>query len=135
MDNTRTAIIVMSEMMNDMSLPPSFIHSVQSVISAIVYKRAVATDAVAKETVEILRNKLGGNYDDLVNLSTLWYMLLPSEALAANKLYTELASTMLIDQEPNEPLPDVPGLSHVLSRNVLLTSCYVLSLVLFGKKR
>lgn len=135
MDNTRTAIIVMSEMMNDMSLPPSFIHSVQSVISAIVYKRAVATDAVAKETVEILRNKLGGNYDDLVNLSTLWYMLLPSETLAANKLYTELAITMLIDQEPNEPLPDVPGLSQVLSRNVLLTSCYVLSLVLFGKKR
>lgn len=101
-------------------------------IGSLVFKRALATPIVAEETRVQVKDKLGNHYDDLVGISTTWYMRVISSLGTDTMFYHHVATAMLLDHDVNEPIPSIEDLARLLRNKPMFIAWYIISLSNYG---
>lgn len=101
-------------------------------LGSIVFKRALATPTVAYETRLQVMDKLGDHYDDLVNVSTVWYMRTLANGSSDSRIYEQVAVAMCLDYDKDEPMPSREALTLILKTNPMYVAWYILSLSTYG---
>lgn len=137
MDSTRIALNSMMKVIESTEISADTKRSIFTTAAKIVPHRSLGTDSNALDTVKMIKNLLGDEYENLTVLATLWMSILPDEVFDGKALYNDTASVSLLYVDVNEPPPPpATRLATDLEKwNVVLFLHYFRLAILLGGSR